>query len=290
MKKQIFLFIAFVILNCLFLSSNCPAQWIQTNGPYGGDINCLAVSGSNIYAGTYDSGVFLSTNNGTSWTNTGLTKGIYSLAVNGTFIFAGTNRSGIYKRPLSNFVVSNCSAQFNIVPDTLIQHHYYITNNATGVLPLTYLWSWGDGTYDTIAFPSHTYSVAGNYCICLTITDFTGCTNTICTSSFIQKSTNSIITVDVIPPGTVGLHEYESSHQFMVFPNPASTKITIEIHPPNTLQNSFVSVFSITGQLLMQKAIVKPQTDIDISELAKGFYFLKMESNDKTDVMKFVKE
>ena len=40
----------------------------------------------------------------------------------------------------------------------------------------------------------------------------------------------------------------------------------------------------------MKKTIIKPQTDIDISELAKGLYFLKMESNDKTEVMKFVKE
>ena len=43
------------------------AQWVQTNGPYGGMIQCLAVSGTNLFAGT-DGGVFLSTNNGTSWT------------------------------------------------------------------------------------------------------------------------------------------------------------------------------------------------------------------------------
>src|ERR1035437_1502135 len=67
-------------------------QWVQTNGPYGGLINCLAVSGTNIFAGTYF-GVYLSTNNGTSWTavNNGLTNyQVISLAVNGNNIFAGT--------------------------------------------------------------------------------------------------------------------------------------------------------------------------------------------------------
>jgi len=51
------------------------AQWVQTNGPYGGMINSFAVTGANLFAGTYGGGVFLSTNNGTSWTevNTGLT-------------------------------------------------------------------------------------------------------------------------------------------------------------------------------------------------------------------------
>src|SRR5271157_767017 len=37
------------------------AQWVQTNGPYGGDINALAFSGAGIFAGTEGSGVFLST-------------------------------------------------------------------------------------------------------------------------------------------------------------------------------------------------------------------------------------
>jgi hypothetical protein len=40
--------------------------WEQTNGPYGGSVNFLAVSGANLFAGT-GGGVFLSTNNGTSW-------------------------------------------------------------------------------------------------------------------------------------------------------------------------------------------------------------------------------
>jgi hypothetical protein len=50
------------------------AQWIQTNGPVGGTVNCVAISGTNIFAGT-KGGIFLSTNNGSSWTavNNGLT-------------------------------------------------------------------------------------------------------------------------------------------------------------------------------------------------------------------------
>jgi len=34
------------------------AQWIQTNGPYGGSVRCFAVNGSNLFAGTYYSGVW----------------------------------------------------------------------------------------------------------------------------------------------------------------------------------------------------------------------------------------
>ncbi len=45
-------------LLALLLAGTVHAQWIQTNGPYGGDVNCFAVSGTNLFAGTYGGGVF----------------------------------------------------------------------------------------------------------------------------------------------------------------------------------------------------------------------------------------
>jgi len=70
--KRLLSFFAIVVL---LGAQSLQAQWIQTNGPYGGGIRCFAVDGFNLFAGTRDGGVFLSTNNGTSWTavNTGLT-------------------------------------------------------------------------------------------------------------------------------------------------------------------------------------------------------------------------
>jgi ligand-binding sensor domain-containing protein len=68
------------------------AQWVQTDGPEGSNINCFAVSDSNLFTGT-GAGVFLSTNNGTSWAevNTGLTNhSVSALAVSGTNLFAST--------------------------------------------------------------------------------------------------------------------------------------------------------------------------------------------------------
>ena len=74
------------------------AQWVQTNRPYGGFVHALAVSGTNLFAGSLG-GVFLSTDNGTGWTavNTGLTDlDVWSLAVSGTNLFAGTGRGGVF--------------------------------------------------------------------------------------------------------------------------------------------------------------------------------------------------
>src|ERR1022692_735369 len=75
------------------------AQWVQTSGPNGTTINCLAVSGTNIFAATIGKGIFLSNNDGSSWTpvNNGLTDTLATaLAVSGTNVFAGTNGKGIF--------------------------------------------------------------------------------------------------------------------------------------------------------------------------------------------------
>ncbi|TLY31539.1 MAG: T9SS type A sorting domain-containing protein [Ignavibacteria bacterium] len=64
-------------------------------------IPSFAVWGNNLFAGTHNDGVFLSTDNGTSWTATGLTNdGVYSLAVLDTNLFAGTGERGVWRRSL----------------------------------------------------------------------------------------------------------------------------------------------------------------------------------------------
>ncbi|HVN49416.1 MAG TPA: T9SS type A sorting domain-containing protein [Bacteroidota bacterium] len=78
------------------------AQWTQTNGPDCGIITSVAVSGTNIIAGTTN-GIVLSTHSGTSWGQTALTNiyiqtiAVSSNGADGTNLFAGTYGSGIYR-------------------------------------------------------------------------------------------------------------------------------------------------------------------------------------------------
>jgi hypothetical protein len=73
-------------------------------------VYALAISGTNLFAaGINGSGVFCSTNNGTSWApvNIGLTDtSVYALAISGTDLFAGTEGSGVWRRPLSEMITS----------------------------------------------------------------------------------------------------------------------------------------------------------------------------------------
>ncbi len=104
MKKS--LIILFLIL---VAHTDAFGQWVQTNGPYGGWVNCISANGTNLFAGTVDGG-FHSTNNGANWTmgdGSGLPydsvydhyEYIQSLAVVGTKFLGGTYRHGIYLSP-----------------------------------------------------------------------------------------------------------------------------------------------------------------------------------------------
>ena len=94
--KNIF-YTTFIVFCSIYFSAN--AQWVQTNGPYGRTVNCFAVQGSNIFAGTYEFGVYRSSDNGEHWlaVNNGLTDNtVISFLVTGNSIFAGTD-NGLFR-------------------------------------------------------------------------------------------------------------------------------------------------------------------------------------------------
>ncbi|MFZ1461706.1 MAG: T9SS type A sorting domain-containing protein [Ignavibacteria bacterium] len=127
------------------------AQWVKTNGPYGGTVNCLITNGANIFAGIQRGGVFLSTNNGSSWSavNNGLTNlYINSLAVSGTNLYAGTNNGvflssnngtswssiGLMNKMITSIIVSGT----NLFVGTFYSDYavFSSTNNGTSWTPL----------------------------------------------------------------------------------------------------------------------------------------------------------
>jgi photosystem II stability/assembly factor-like uncharacterized protein len=80
------------------LSVTIQAQWIQTNGPNGGNINALFASDSQIFAGT-DRGILRSTNNGASWsavTSRATNLNVMVFAVKDSNLFAATNQ-GVFR-------------------------------------------------------------------------------------------------------------------------------------------------------------------------------------------------
>jgi hypothetical protein len=190
-----------------------------------------------------------------------------------------------YMTGSASIIAFNPISGFLLIPDSITPHHYFAVNNSTGTQPLNYLWSWGDGTVDSIPYPSHIYSTAGNYMICLTITDSLGCTDSYCDSSYLQKSAKSIISVDVIPQGSIGINANETFDLFKIYPSPASNNITV-----GTPQNSTLKIINIQGQLIKTIKTTDSKTNIDVSAFPSGLYIVKVETDKGVVVRKFVKE
>ena len=215
-------------------------------------------------------------------TVTWITAGAQTVSVN----YTNSNGCSANSATIYNVSINALpTADFNMVADSVVLHHYFVVNNATGAQPLSYYWSWGDGTHDSIAYPTHTYSTAGFYKICLSVTDSNGCSNTYCDSSYLQKDPNTIISVDVVSQITTGINETESADQIKVYPNPTTDNITIEAS-----QKSIIEISNMQGELLKTLAAEGNKTNIDVSAFAKGIYILKIQNADGIVFKKFVKE
>lgn len=100
-------------------------------------------------------------------------------------------------------------------------------------------------------------------------------TPTVLPKSEVRKMVFSVYT------GTV--NQGETSSELKLFPNPAISSFQLS---SLTAQNNLVSVYSISGQVLMQKNITSADEKIDISDIPSGIYLVKV--NDQ--VLKLTKK
>ena len=73
-----------------------------------------------------------------------------------------------------------------------------------------------------------------------------------------------------------------------IYPNPANDIITVE----NTSllnKETIISIYNMQGQLMLQKDIQQAKTEINISELHSGMYYIKVKTKKGTIVKKLIK-
>jgi hypothetical protein len=82
----------------------------------------------------------------------------------------------------------------------------------------------------------------------------------------------------------------ETGKTINIFPNPATSKLSINLQEFKNLQNNTLSIYNIQGQLLLQQEITQLQTELNIASLAKGIYIVKINNDKQSMHSKFVKE
>ena len=189
-----------------------------------------------------------------------------------------------------------CSADFTLVDDSLITHHYWLISAANGIPPINYLWQWGDGSSDTVAYPSHTYDTAGFYNICLFIVDSSGCSDSSCVGYDLEKSEqmNTIISVDVvdsIPDIATLMQNNNLLQSWSVYPNPATEHVVVNYSISSSAMVT-IELNDVLGNSVFQNSIERDRgehkTVIDLRLFSGAIYYLKIQAANEIITKKLI--
>lgn len=84
--------------------------------------------------------------------------------------------------------------------------------------------------------------------------------------------------------------EQNLSSSFKVYPNPTNDLIYIEIEAKALQEKCSFVLSDISGKVHMRKEITTSRTNLSLTHLADGVYFLTLFRRDQRDVVKIVKE
>jgi hypothetical protein len=209
----------------------------------------------------------------TNITGTFYTVGTYSLTL---YTYSGgcnqldSAKVGITVNPLPTV---NYTLTQDSLPQTWDAYPVYSSNIALVV------WYWGDGTSTSGLYPSHSYSLASKYTICVTANDTEGCTATYCLNDSLYRSTNSnmIMIYALNSNNTANIQQLTSANnQTTIYPNPANNSITIET---STTGKQTLQVYDVNGKLILSQNINEKAT-IDVSSLNDGIFTISIVSNE----------
>jgi len=151
--------------------------------------------------------------------------------------------------------------------DPTADYSFITTNNQVvfdnlSVDASEYLWDFGDGELGNLKDPTHIYASVGAYLACLTATNVYGEDQTCKTVNITQTTNIDDLTLD---------------KNISVYPTLTAGNVTIEVKAVTSDLN--LEVYSIQGEKIMQVPVEQASSQINLSNLAAGKYFLKFISH-----------
>ncbi len=160
------------------------------------------------------------------------------------------------------------------------------------------VWSWGDGSTSNTLYTSHTYSAAGTYSICLSVTVSCGLSNSYCNSYFIYRSSEgnqdqSFAQINVIDPATVGIKNNTNRETNMIIsPNPNNGSFQLLMDGTNAATN--ILIYDLTGKVIYEQVLQTNNAnlvkEINMAEFPAGLYFIRTKSGDNQFLKKILIE
>ena len=149
----------------------------------------------------------------------------------------------------------------------------------------TIIWTWGSGTHNlratsgTESFDSGYFTGAGN--------TFTYTFNQVGSTDYVCDPHDGNMNGTVNVTSTAGISE-NNLLSFEMYPNPVSDLLNIQL--PTGTEKAEVSVFDYTGRLVSSKIISSNDTAIDVQKISRGIYMIRVATNTKIGVQRFIKK
>jgi PKD repeat protein len=179
-----------------------------------------------------------------------------------------------------------CNALFVLIPDSTNTHLYQGYNYSIGT-NLHYSWNWGDGTYDTLPYPNHTYTAAGFYNVCLTVWN-SNCSDSQCVYYNVNRmnAKNAMHSINIINTQVPnGINNAYTEKSISVYPNPTTDELTIDL---KNEQIELIRIYTINNQLMVQSN--SSTQKINISQLPSSIYFVEVRTSSNVYRTKFAKK
>lgn len=105
-----------------------------------------------------------------------------------------------------------------------------------------------------------------------------------------ESATKNLVQAEAVPATagviSTGISHPTKANNSLVYPNPAKNTLTVTLQ----VSSGVISIHNLMGKLMIQKEISKTNSQIDITELPNGIYFLTIKSNGQITTQKIVKQ
>lgn len=238
----------------------------RVNGLSNPSINSLSTIGNVIFAGTDGGGVFYSTDSGLNWNaiNTGLTNlTINKLYSNQSSLFACTS-SGLFKIDVCSLLQNSST----ISPSGNIE----IANGDTLELKanlggINYIWYKDDVIINGVNTYNYIVNEGGNYKVIIEYSTTCNATSNTVNITFQNLSIN----------------ENSPENKINFYPNPVKELIFL-----SDFIDSDYEIYNLLGTIVLKGK--SKDNYINVNQLAKGIYVLKLHKNGNIINQKFIKE
>ena len=184
-----------------------------------------------------------------------------------------------------------------------IPNELWIWNLSTGGPGIfSYLWSFGDGTSSTEEFPSHTYA-SGEWELCLTINDGTGCTDIYCDMISVDadgilngltggSGNRNAFTIRVMNGLSTSVGQSRIFTELTTWPNPVNNELNVSV-TSELKGNVRVSITDMSGRLVINenRALTNGlnRMVVPVADLNAGPYMVELSNGTNTVSSRFVK-